>query len=54
MHIVMQTTPDTVEGLILGFAMAAIVAVLYLVSLFVRFRSAKRDEAVIQQLKDEG
>lgn len=53
MHALLQTTPDTVEGLIIGFVMAAVVAVLYLGSLLVRFRNAKRDEAVIQQLRDE-
>ena len=46
----MDVTPDTVNFMILGYAVIFGVMALYLVSLVVRFRSLRQDEKTLDEL----
>ncbi len=46
----METTPDTTAYMIAGYAVFFIVNAIYLVSLFVRNRSLRRDLETLEEL----
>lgn len=46
----METTPDTSQYLILGYAVFFIVSAIYLASLYVRNRSLQRDLETLEEL----
>ncbi|MBA3873347.1 MAG: hypothetical protein H0X30_29800 [Anaerolineae bacterium] len=46
-------TPDTVAYLILALAVVAIIAVGYVASIALRYRSLQKDLQVMEQLRDE-
>lgn len=47
-----QPTPDTVDGLIIGYAVMGAIGLVYLVSLFIRRRNYQRDLEVIEKLRE--
>ena len=49
----METTPDTVAYLYLGLAVVAIIAVGFVSSIAIRYRSLQKDLQVMEQLRDE-
>jgi hypothetical protein len=49
----MDTTPDTVAYLYLGLAAVAVIAIGYIGSIIVRYRSLQKDLQVMEQLRDE-
>jgi len=49
----MESTPDTSQYLILGYAVFFIVSAIYLVSLYVRNRSLQRDLETLEGLDAE-
>ena len=48
-----EATPDTVAYLYLGLAVVSIIAIGYISSLVIRFRSLQKDLQVMEQLRDE-
>ena len=46
-------TPDTLSYLYLGLAVVAIIAVGFISSIVLRFRSLQKDLQVMEQLRDE-
>lgn len=46
----METTPDTSQYMILGYAVFFIVSAIYIVSLYVRNRSLQRDLETLEDL----
>lgn len=48
-----EATPDTVAYLYLGLAVVAIIAVGFIGSIVLRFRSLQKDLQVMEQLRDE-
>jgi hypothetical protein len=49
----MDTTPNTVNFMVLGFAVIYGVIAVYLVSLMVRFRSLRQDEITLDELEKD-
>lgn len=50
----METTPDTVNYMIGGQIVFAVVLAGYVISLIVRWRSLRREEQAIQELEEPG
>lgn len=46
----METTPDTTQYMILGYAVFFIVSAIYLASLYIRSRSLQRDLETLEEL----
>jgi hypothetical protein len=49
----MPTPPDTGSYLILGLAVVAIIMVILLASMAIRFRNLRKDAETIRRLEDE-
>jgi len=50
-YLFQTSTPDTTSGLIIGYAIIAVVAVVYLITLAVRRRNLQKDLEQIERLK---
>ena len=48
-----QTTPDTSSYLLLGFVMFGVVGIGFVLSIFVRMRTLRRDVEMIEELQRE-
>ena len=51
--LLQQTTPDTLNYMIAGYVVLAVVLGIYLISFFVRFRSLKQDLSLFEELENE-
>ena len=49
----MDATPDTVAYLYLGLAAVAVIAIGYISSIIIRYRSLQKDLQVMEQLRDD-
>ena len=47
------TTPDTVAYLYLGLAAVAVIAIGYISSIIIRYRSLQKDLQMMEQLRDD-
>jgi hypothetical protein len=47
----MDTTPDTVNFMIAGYAVVFVSMLVYIMSLFVRNRNLKQDEILLEELQ---
>jgi len=47
----MDTTPNTLNYMIAGYAVFAVVLAVYLVSLLLRWRNLRRDLATLEEMK---
>ena len=50
--LLQQTTPDTVDMMLLGYGLIALVTALYIASLLVRRRNLLRDLAVLEDAEE--
>ena len=46
----MNTTPDTVNYMIAGYVVFAVVMIAYLVSLYTRWRNLERDQRMLDEI----
>lgn len=51
--LIQNTTPDTINYLILGYVLIGGTGLVYVASLLLRQRNLKRDLDVIERLRDE-
>ncbi len=49
----MQATPDTTNFMIAGYAVIFGVLIVYVVSLFLRWRNLKREQQALEELQDK-
>ena len=49
----LETTPDTSSYMIAGYAIAFGVMLIYVASLFIRFRNLKRDLSMLEEMDSE-
>ena len=49
----MDATPDTVAYLYLGLAAVAVIAIGYISSIIIRYRSLQKDLQMMEQLRDD-
>lgn len=52
LSLLLQQPPDTTDGLIIGYVVMGGIGLLYLASLFIRWRNHQRDIEVINKLRD--
>ena len=48
-----QTTPDTKDYMVLGYALAGVIYLVAFVTIWLRHRSLNKDEALLQKLENQ-
>ena len=51
LHIMLAAPPDTSNYMVAGYVIAIFVMIVYPISLFLRFRNLKQEEALLEELK---